>query len=179
MQVAALLANQNLIVNFYGGHSRRALSLHVAFCLGLAYAVSGPVIFSRYNRHVLRVAVRQDAGRLVLGMREFFWKRLVRWGGYDANATVVGQWSSLDVAFRELGGNDRIRSGDAVGGSGHSESRAPEDATIGGTVPPLTEDSLVANLRKCRLLPWEYGTTTALVTRKRTPSRPPSVACAC
>ncbi|KAL1468622.1 hypothetical protein MTO96_041365 [Rhipicephalus appendiculatus] len=148
VQVAALLANQNLIVNFYGGHSRRALSLHVAFCLGLAYAVSGPVIFSSYNRHVLRASVRQDAGRLVLGVREFFWKRLVRWGGYDANSTVVGQWSLLDVAFREFSSSDRIRTGDAVGGPAYSESRAAEIPTVGGTLPPLTEDSLVANLRK-------------------------------
>ncbi|XP_049527094.1 uncharacterized protein LOC125946935 [Dermacentor silvarum] len=148
VQVAALLANQNLIVNFYDGNSRRALSLHVAFCLGLAYAVSGPVLFSGYNRHILRGTVRQDASRLLLGVREFFRKRLVRWRGYDMNATVVGQWSSLDVVFRELGNDDRAKTGDAVGGSGNRGSGVAENTNVGGVVPDLTEDSLVANLRK-------------------------------
>nr|XP_054929006.1 endothelin-converting enzyme 2-like [Dermacentor andersoni] len=148
VQVAALLANQNLIVNFYDGNSRRALSLHVAFCLGLAYAVSGPVLFSGYNRHILKTTVRQDASRLLLGVREFFRKRLVRWRGYDMNTTVVGQWSSLDVVFRELGNGDRTKTGDAVGGSGSRPSGAAENTTGGGVVPDLTEDSLVANLRK-------------------------------
>ncbi|KAL3201289.1 hypothetical protein MRX96_043017 [Rhipicephalus microplus] len=142
------MANQNLIANFYGGQSRRVLSFHVAFCLGLAYAVTGPVIFSRYNRHVLRAAMRQDASHLVLGVRELFWTRLVRWRGYDQNATVVGQWSLLDVAFKELGSNDRIRTGDVVTDTGYIESHAANTATMGGTMPPLTEDSLVANLRK-------------------------------
>ncbi|KAH8027447.1 hypothetical protein HPB51_005594 [Rhipicephalus microplus] len=72
-KVAALMANRNLIANFYGGQSRRALSFQVAFCLGLAYAVTGPVIFSRYNRHVPRAAMRQDASHLVLGVCELFW----------------------------------------------------------------------------------------------------------
>ncbi|KAL3201271.1 hypothetical protein MRX96_043000 [Rhipicephalus microplus] len=117
VQVAALMANRNLIANFYGGQSRRALSFQVAFCLGLAYAVTGPVIFSRYNRHVPRAAMRQDASHLVLGV--------CSWAATTALGLVT---LSPDT--------------------GYIESHAANTATMGGTMPPLTEDSLVANLRK-------------------------------
>ncbi|KAH9376905.1 hypothetical protein HPB48_002780 [Haemaphysalis longicornis] len=134
VQVAVLLANQQLITNFYDGDIERALAFHVAFCFGRAYAISRTAVFSGLIGRALKASSRDRARHLALSVRMSFSERLPWWGKSEPNVTVVGDWTSLDTTFR------------AFEGEHDHDSGSVQDDTWAGSLD-LSDDSLVANLR--------------------------------
>lgn len=87
-QVAALFANGELIVNFYG-HPQRALIFHGAFCLSRAYIAAGKTLLNNYAREILPVVARSYAETLSLNVHTAFLERLNSWADYDADLRMI------------------------------------------------------------------------------------------
>ncbi|XP_077533304.1 uncharacterized protein LOC144145524 [Haemaphysalis longicornis] len=151
VQVAVLLANQQLITNFYDGDIQRALAFHVAFCFGRAYAISRTAVFSGLIGRALKASSRDRARHLALSVRMSFSERLPWWGKSEPNVTVVGDWTSLDTTFR------------AFEGEHDHDSGSVQDDTWAGSLD-LSDDSLVANLR---------NTSSLVLARSAYDSGPP------
>ncbi|XP_065283384.1 neprilysin-like [Dermacentor albipictus] len=98
VQVAALFANGELVVNFYG-HPQRALVLHGAFCLSRAYIAAGRTLMYKYAREVLPVVARRHAESIVLAVRTAFRKRLFTWPDYNASVSVIWSWENVSLTF--------------------------------------------------------------------------------
>nr|XP_037290757.1 endothelin-converting enzyme 1-like [Rhipicephalus microplus] len=98
VQVAALFANGELIVNFYG-HPQRALILHGAFCLSRAYIAAGKALLNNYAREILPVVARSYAETLSLNVQTAFLERLNTWADYDADLRMMWSWNSTSLSF--------------------------------------------------------------------------------
>ncbi|KAL3202793.1 hypothetical protein MRX96_001171 [Rhipicephalus microplus] len=98
VQVAALFANGELIVNFYG-HPQRALILHGAFCLSRAYIAAGKALLNNYAREILPVVARSYAETLSLNVKTAFLERLNSWADYDADLRMMWSWNSTSLSF--------------------------------------------------------------------------------
>ncbi|KAL3202796.1 hypothetical protein MRX96_001174 [Rhipicephalus microplus] len=98
VQVAALFANGELIVNFYG-HPQRALILHGAFCLSRAYIAAGKALLNNYAREILPVVARSYAETLSLNVQTAFLERLNSWADYDADLRMMWSWNSTSLSF--------------------------------------------------------------------------------
>nr|XP_037279685.1 endothelin-converting enzyme 2-like [Rhipicephalus microplus] len=98
VQVAALFANGELIVNFYG-HPPRALILHGAFCLSRAYIAAGKTLLNNYAREILPVVARSYAETLSLNVHTAFLERLNSWADYDADLRMMRSWNSTSLSF--------------------------------------------------------------------------------
>ncbi|XP_065286286.2 membrane metallo-endopeptidase-like 1 isoform X2 [Dermacentor albipictus] len=102
VQVAALFARRDLVLNYYDQSPRLADIYHRAFCLGTSMFISRKAPFSRYNAHVLHGNSEAIARQLTLLVRSAFSKRLSKWEYFDESITVVSNWSSLERAFRNF-----------------------------------------------------------------------------
>ncbi|KAH6936595.1 hypothetical protein HPB50_019780 [Hyalomma asiaticum] len=106
VQVAALYANRDLILNYYDQVPDRARLYRQAFCVSKALFFS-PSLIAKHNGHALRSKATAVAKEMVLSVRLAFSRRLFRWPHYDPNVTVVADWNSLDSAFREFEYDER------------------------------------------------------------------------
>ncbi|KAH7945374.1 hypothetical protein HPB49_010180 [Dermacentor silvarum] len=132
VQVAALYANRDLVLNYYGGSARRAQAYHGAFCVTAAYTFSRYALFGSYNAEVLRGSMRTMAEGVTRAVGDSFLRRLARWRHFSRNIQVLGNWSSsLSRAFRSF---------DAV----HDLALAPAGLDM--------SDSFVQNWRKSTLV---------------------------
>ncbi|XP_077536097.1 neprilysin-1-like [Haemaphysalis longicornis] len=139
VQVGALFASQELIVNFYGGDHNATQILHGAFCFSRAFAVSGPNLFTRYNERYQSSSTLEGARRIALSVRSSFHERLRRWIGYKENVTVIADWDSVDTLFGLVQAGGR--------GTSHGKtSRGSGDSFM--VFPDMDEHSLLSNLRK-------------------------------
>ncbi|KAK8775283.1 hypothetical protein V5799_031376 [Amblyomma americanum] len=102
VQVAALYANRPLIMNYYDFHPETARVYHTAFCVSRAAFFSMQATFERYNADVLHGNAAAVAREITLSVRAAFDHRLSKWAHYDENITAVGNWASLDTAFRSF-----------------------------------------------------------------------------
>ncbi|XP_065286547.1 endothelin-converting enzyme-like 1 [Dermacentor albipictus] len=141
VQVAALYASRELIVNFHRGSARRAVAYHGAFCVGAAYAFSRRAVFLRYMEEVMRGSTRADAERVANHVVEALFRRLVSWPLYREGVQFVADWSALS---RDLLGFDA------------------EDRTPGIVGYDMTTDSFVENWRKSTLLPESASDSTVI-----------------
>ncbi|XP_065283383.1 endothelin-converting enzyme 1-like [Dermacentor albipictus] len=98
VQVAALFANSDLVVNFYG-HPQRALVYHGAFCLSRAYIAASKALLSDYAREVLPKVARRQAESIALAVRAAFLERLSTWTDYDADVSVIWKWEEKRLTF--------------------------------------------------------------------------------
>ncbi|KAH6930870.1 hypothetical protein HPB50_020074 [Hyalomma asiaticum] len=98
VQVAALFANGELILNYYG-HPQRALILHGAFCLSRAYIAAGKVLLRNYAREVLPLMARSGAETIALNVQTAFLERLSSWADYNFNASPLWSWDNTSMSF--------------------------------------------------------------------------------
>ncbi|XP_070394067.1 endothelin-converting enzyme homolog [Dermacentor albipictus] len=133
VQVAALYANRDLVLNYYGGSARRAQAYHGAFCVTAAYTFSRYAVFGSYSAEMLRGSMRTMAEAMTRTVGDSFLRRLARWRLFSRNIQVVGNWSSssLSRAFRSF---------EAV----HDPALAPAGLDM--------NDSFVQNWRKSTLV---------------------------
>ncbi|KAH7956248.1 hypothetical protein HPB52_007660 [Rhipicephalus sanguineus] len=132
VQVAALYANRQLVLNYHGGSVRRAQAYYGAFCVTAAFTFSRYALFGGYNIEVLRGKTRSVAEDVTRSVGDSFLRRLSRWQHFKSNVEVVTNWSSLSRAFRGF--------------------EAAHDATRGPTGLDMT-DSFVENWRLSTLVP--------------------------
>ncbi|KAH7945748.1 hypothetical protein HPB49_015152 [Dermacentor silvarum] len=99
VQVAALYANRDLVLNYYGGSARRAQAYHGAFCVTAAFAFSRYALFGSYSAQMLRGSMRTMADAVTRAVGDSFLRRLARWRHFRRNIQVVSNWSSLSRAF--------------------------------------------------------------------------------
>ncbi|XP_077564993.1 uncharacterized protein LOC144180538 isoform X2 [Haemaphysalis longicornis] len=107
IQIAALYANQELIVNYYGSEER-ALVEHGAFCLSKAYLIGKFSLFADYTAHILYRNGRRDLEEIAHNVRRAFHSRLQAWLYYEPVRTVVADWDSVATVFNAFdagGGN--------------------------------------------------------------------------
>ncbi|KAH7952470.1 hypothetical protein HPB52_023627 [Rhipicephalus sanguineus] len=155
VQVAALYANQDLILKFYGGTKVWALVRQGAFCLSRAYRFSKHALSNRYGERALNMYTLSAAGGLVLRIREAVHQQLSKWVHYDEGIAVVANWSSLDTPF----------------GAFRSQSEADESHEASHSEPsPSLDlgDSFVANWRKSVLVAdwsqWDDAVVSAMAS---------------
>ncbi|KAH7960627.1 hypothetical protein HPB49_021822 [Dermacentor silvarum] len=96
VQIAALFANQQLQVNFYGSTEVAHLE-QGASCLAKAFLIAGTVVFSGYNNFVFAGRARFRAHKLIRTLRRAFLLRLQHWKHYDANVTVMRERDTTEV----------------------------------------------------------------------------------
>lgn len=131
VQLAALYANRQLVLNYHGGSVRRAQAYYGAFCVTAAYTFSRYALFGGYNIEVLRGQTRAVAEGVTRAVGDSFMRRLSRWK-HLKNVEIVTNWSSLSRVFRGF--------------------EAANDATRGSTGLDMTK-SFVENWRKSTLIP--------------------------
>ncbi|KAL3210201.1 hypothetical protein MRX96_037338, partial [Rhipicephalus microplus] len=102
VQVAALYANRDLILNYYGGSARRAQAYHGAFCVTAAYVFSRYALFGSYSAEIIRGNMLKMAENLTRAVGDSFLRRLTRWRHFKRHIQVVSNWSSLSKAFRSF-----------------------------------------------------------------------------
>ncbi|KAL3229347.1 hypothetical protein MRX96_023658 [Rhipicephalus microplus] len=107
VQVAALYANQRLIVNYYGTPDA-ALYRYGAFCLSKAYLIAGFSVFLPYVGKEMTQPDRRDVEDIALSVRRAFLARLMTWGHYEPERIVVGDWDSVSFVFRPFDGEDAV-----------------------------------------------------------------------
>nr|XP_050046517.1 uncharacterized protein LOC126543438 [Dermacentor andersoni] len=100
VQLAALYANRQLVLNYHGGSVRRAQAYYGAFCVTAAYTFSRYALFGGYRIEVLRGQTRAVAESVTRAVGDSFLRRLSRWKHFKKNVEVVTNWSSLSRAFR-------------------------------------------------------------------------------
>ncbi|KAH6933719.1 hypothetical protein HPB50_017685 [Hyalomma asiaticum] len=100
VQVAALYANRQLVLNYYGSSVRRAQAYYSAFCVTAAFTFSRYALFGGYNVEVLRGKTRAVAEDITRSVGDSFLRRLSRWQHFRNSIEVVTNWSSLSRAFR-------------------------------------------------------------------------------
>ncbi|KAL1424063.1 hypothetical protein MTO96_003688 [Rhipicephalus appendiculatus] len=132
VQVAALYANRDLVLNYYGGSSRRAQAYHGAFCVTAAYVFSRYALFGSYSAEMIRGNMRKRAEDLTQTVGDSFLRRLAHWSHFNRNIQVVSNWSSLSRAFQSF-----------------ETAQDPEFAPTGLDMT----DSFVQNWRKSTLVP--------------------------
>ncbi|KAH9367053.1 hypothetical protein HPB48_009093 [Haemaphysalis longicornis] len=118
VQIAALYANRDLILNVYYPYPEFADVYHVAFCVGRAAYFSSHAVFARHSREIVKGGVEDVARKLVLTVRRAFLRRLLRWNSADVDVTSITNWTSLSVAFRSfdyLNGTEIVESGPIPG----------------------------------------------------------------
>ncbi|KAL3224612.1 hypothetical protein MRX96_026411 [Rhipicephalus microplus] len=162
VQVAALYANQDLILKFYGGTKVWAMVRQGAFCLSRAYRFSKHALSNRYDQRAFNMKTLGAAKRLALQIREAVHQQLAKWVHYDEGIRVVANWSSLETPFEAF----RIQDEDSKGHDGHSEALPSLD--LG--------NSFVANWRK--LVPvadwseWDDAVVSAMTSLEFAALRP-------
>ncbi|KAH8024365.1 hypothetical protein HPB51_022849 [Rhipicephalus microplus] len=102
VQVAALYANRDLILNYYGGSARRAQAYHGAFCVTAAYVFSRYALFGSYSAEIIRGNMLKMAENLTRAVGDSFLRRLTRWRHFKRHIQVVSNWSSLSKALRSF-----------------------------------------------------------------------------
>ncbi|XP_050040404.1 neprilysin-1-like [Dermacentor andersoni] len=90
VQIAALYANQQLQLNFYGSEEEAQLR-QGASCLAKAFLIVGSQIFSRYNDVVLAAKPWLRAHNLISAVCKAFLLRLQQWKHFDASVVVMTQ----------------------------------------------------------------------------------------
>ncbi|XP_065285204.1 endothelin-converting enzyme 2-like [Dermacentor albipictus] len=163
VQVAALYANQDLILAFYGETKALALVRQGAFCLSRAYRFSRHALSHEYSDKALNMHTLTAAGQLALRVREAVHQLLSTWIHYDESIAVVTDWRSLDTSF------SAFRSQIEVSAShGANHSFAPQSLDLG--------DSFVANWRKSVLVPdwseWDEAVVSAIASLEFAALRP-------
>ncbi|KAH6931206.1 hypothetical protein HPB50_022800 [Hyalomma asiaticum] len=98
VQIAALFANSDLILNHYGS-KEKAILRHGMFCLGRVYNLLGDALFFLFTRTAVSPKSRADIKALLLTVRHANQRRIESWGFYDAERTVISNWTSLDTAL--------------------------------------------------------------------------------
>ncbi|KAL1476070.1 hypothetical protein MTO96_036800 [Rhipicephalus appendiculatus] len=163
VQVAALYANQDLILKFYGGSKVRALVRQGAFCLSRAYRFSKHALSNRYGEKALNMYALNAARRLVLRIREAVHQQLSKWVHYDEGIAVVANWSSLETPFGAFRSRDEASEGDD-----DSRSEPSPSLDLG--------DSFVANWRKSVLVAdwseWDDVVVSAMASLEFAALRP-------
>ncbi|XP_075546751.1 uncharacterized protein LOC142579952 [Dermacentor variabilis] len=96
VQIAALFANEQLQVNFYGS-TEAAHFEQGASCLAKAFLIAGTDVFSGYNNFVFAGRARLRAHKLVRALRRAFLHRLQQWKYYDADVTVTLERDTTEV----------------------------------------------------------------------------------
>ncbi|XP_065309793.2 endothelin-converting enzyme 2-like [Dermacentor albipictus] len=99
VQMAALFANQKLIVNFYGSKEKAEVA-HGVSCFSKAFRLVGDQAFYGSSQQFLPVKMRPTAEDMTLGVRTAFRRRLERWEFYDDRVTVVQDWNSTTVVLK-------------------------------------------------------------------------------
>ncbi|KAL1420851.1 hypothetical protein MTO96_023703 [Rhipicephalus appendiculatus] len=132
VQVAALYANRQLVLNYHGGSARKAQAYYGAFCVTAAFTFSRYALLGGYNIEVLRGQTRSVAEDVTRIVGDSFLRRLSGWQHFNSNVEVVTNWSSLSGAFRGF--------------------EAARDETRGPTGLDMT-DSFVENWRLSTLVP--------------------------
>ncbi|XP_070390190.1 uncharacterized protein [Dermacentor albipictus] len=163
VQVAALYANQDLILAFYGETKALALVRQGAFCLSRAYHFSRHALSHEYSDKALNMHTLTAAGQLALRVREAVHQLLSTWIHYDQSIPVVADWHSLDTSF------GAFRSQSEVSAShGANHSFAPQYLDLG--------DSFVANWRKSVIVPdwseWDEAVVSAIASLEFAALRP-------
>ncbi|KAK8784818.1 hypothetical protein V5799_008818 [Amblyomma americanum] len=102
VQVAALFANRDLVLNYYDHDRSFAQIFHRMFCVTRAMFFSRDAPFARYNADVRQGNALSAAKDVALSVRSAFFRRLSNWAQFDDNITVVGNWSSLTLSFRNI-----------------------------------------------------------------------------
>ncbi|XP_075541488.1 uncharacterized protein LOC142575755 [Dermacentor variabilis] len=163
VQVAALYANQDLILAFYGGANVRALVRQGAFCLSRAYRLSRHALSHKYSDKALNLHTLTAAGQLALRVREAVHQLLSTWIHYDESIPVVADWRSLDTSFGAFHSQIEVS-----GSHGVNHSFAPQYLDLG--------DSFVANWRKSVLVPdwseWDEAVISAIASLEFAALRP-------
>ncbi|KAH6930521.1 hypothetical protein HPB50_014648 [Hyalomma asiaticum] len=132
VQVAALYANRDLVLNYYGGSARRAQAYHGAFCVTAAYAFSRYALFQSFNAEIVRGSMLAMAEVMTQAVGDSFLRRLARWRHFRRNIQIVSNWSSsLSRAFRSF--------------------ETVQDLALASTGIDMT-DSFVQNWRKSTLI---------------------------
>ncbi|XP_065289347.2 uncharacterized protein [Dermacentor albipictus] len=102
VQVAALYANKDLIINYYYKSFEKAQVYHRAFCVSRTLFFSRQAPFERYVNDTLQENTAAIAKGIALSVRLAFFQRLSSWDHYDENVMVVAKWNSLETAFRNF-----------------------------------------------------------------------------
>ncbi|KAH9383704.1 hypothetical protein HPB48_025470 [Haemaphysalis longicornis] len=131
VQVAALYANRDLVLNYYGSLSR-ARVYHSAFCTTKAYTFSRYALLERYQAERLSGKPRDAAEHVAQSVGDAFGRRLSQWRHLRGRSEAApANRSSLSRAF-------------------HGFNRSHDRELIGYN---MRDDSLVANWQKSTLLP--------------------------
>ncbi|KAH9381360.1 hypothetical protein HPB48_020754 [Haemaphysalis longicornis] len=101
VQVAALYANEHLIVNYYNSFPR-AQVYYEAFCLTRAYVFSPRAVFDRYNTLALGGHRRTSAERIAKSVGDAFLRRLSRRPHYQGSIATIANLSAMPTAFRRF-----------------------------------------------------------------------------
>ncbi|XP_075539297.1 uncharacterized protein LOC142573984 [Dermacentor variabilis] len=163
VQVAALYANQDLILAFYGRTNVRALVHQGAFCLSRAYRFSRHALSYKYSDEALDLYTLTAARQLALRVREAVHQLLSTWIHYDESIAVVADWHSLDTSFGAFRSQSEVSAN-----HGANHSFAPQSLDLG--------DSFVANWRKSVLVPdwseWDEAVVSAIASLESAALRP-------
>ncbi|XP_065302565.1 endothelin-converting enzyme 1-like [Dermacentor albipictus] len=131
VQVAALYANKDLILNYYGGKTEAASVRYSAFCFTTAYLLSRGALLENHMSEAAHKDARASAESIIRSVGNALRRRLSKWSQFKEDVTVVADWSAMpSEAFYEA---QAIAADDGCYGSG-------------GGVPDLT-DSLLLNWR--------------------------------
>ncbi|XP_077538773.1 endothelin-converting enzyme 1-like [Haemaphysalis longicornis] len=101
VQVAALYANEHLIVNYYNSFPR-AQVYYEAFCLTRAYVFSPRAVFDRYNTLALGGHRRTSAEHIAKSVGDAFLRRLSRRPHYQGSIATIANLSAMPTAFRRF-----------------------------------------------------------------------------
>ncbi|XP_075526558.1 uncharacterized protein LOC142558293 [Dermacentor variabilis] len=131
VQVAALYANKDLILNYYGGKAEAASVRYNAFCFTTAYLLSRGALLENHMSEAVHKDARASADGIIRSVGNALRRRLSEWSPFKEDITVVANWSATpSVAFYE------------------AQAIATDDGCYGseGEVSDLT-DSLLLNWR--------------------------------
>ncbi|XP_077513033.1 endothelin-converting enzyme 1-like [Amblyomma americanum] len=101
VQIAALYANQKLLLNFYQSENRAVL-VQGSSCLARAFLIARSEVFAGYGDQLLASKSRFLAYRLMLAVRQAFERSLRGWKGFDANVTIFRKHSGAEGVLHVL-----------------------------------------------------------------------------
>ncbi|XP_075749157.1 neprilysin-1-like [Rhipicephalus microplus] len=98
VQIAVLFTNSDLIVDYYGNREN-AILRHGIFCLGRVYDVLGDASFFKFVGIALGETSQADVRTILLSVRHAYRRRIETWSFYNAERTVISNWTSLDTVM--------------------------------------------------------------------------------
>ncbi|KAH7975079.1 hypothetical protein HPB49_023435 [Dermacentor silvarum] len=94
VQVAALYANKDLILNYYRGKGEAASVRYNAFCFTTAYLLSRGALLENYVSEAVHKDARASADGVMRSVGDAFLRRLSKWSQFQEDITVVADWSA-------------------------------------------------------------------------------------